>query len=120
MSCHHLVQKANFGKWLTGNGEPYVRTPSVLLIRIFNGTKFRTFDLTRRSASYEFAAITTQLPRIQCKGLTFAPKGVGEMEGRLAISKIPHFIHNTNHNKIQSTNIQSSFSSRPLHTITMY
>ncbi|UYV72417.1 KLF6 [Cordylochernes scorpioides] len=28
--CHSRVQKTNYGKWLRGNGEPSLRTPSVL------------------------------------------------------------------------------------------
>ncbi|UYV83266.1 hypothetical protein LAZ67_23000336 [Cordylochernes scorpioides] len=30
MPCHSRVQKTNCGKWLRGNGEPSLRTPSVL------------------------------------------------------------------------------------------
>ncbi|UYV80606.1 hypothetical protein LAZ67_19000937 [Cordylochernes scorpioides] len=35
MPCHSRVQKTNCGKWLRGNGEPSLRTPSLEYLRCF-------------------------------------------------------------------------------------
>ncbi|GFW72485.1 uncharacterized protein TNCV_3797131 [Trichonephila clavipes] len=33
--CPCLVRTTNFGKWLKGNGEPSLRTPSALLLTLY-------------------------------------------------------------------------------------